>query len=196
MVRRTLLGCLDSGLERPEERKFKGDPVRLILADRGKYISAAITIVRAYLAAGSPGKLSPLASYSEWSDRVRSALVWLGCADPVASMLKLRDSDPVLAALSGVLNAWAAVFGKDQANAKTSQQVATIFANGFDPEGAKGAALTNLRAALAPIASNRVGCIDATKLSYWLRASKLRPASGLKFDSTSVHGGTAALFVA
>ena len=195
MVRRTLLGCLDSGLERPEERKFRGDPVRLILADRGKYISAAITIIRAYLEAGSPGKLSPLASYSEWSDLVRSALVWLGCADPVASMLKLRDADPVLTTLSVVLNTWAAAFGKGQASAQTAQQVAATFVNGFDPAGQEGEALTNLRAALAPVATGRGGVIDATKLGYWLRGSKLRPASGLKFDCIEMHRSVAGWFV-
>ena len=195
MVRRTLLGCLDSGLERPEERKFSGNPVKLILADRGKYISAAITIVRAYLEAGSPGKLSPLASFAEWSDLVRCALVWLGCTDPVATMLKIRDVDPVLTNLTSVLSAWVVAFGKDQTNAKTAQQVAATFINGFNPEGEDGEALTNLRAALTPVASDRGGIIDANKLGKWLRGSKGRPASGLKFDSKQARGGVAGWFV-
>ena len=56
------------------------------MADRGKYIAACLTICRAYIAAGRPGKLNRLASFGGWSDTVRSALVWLGEADPVKSM--------------------------------------------------------------------------------------------------------------
>jgi putative DNA primase/helicase len=57
MTRRTLLGRLDAGMERPEEREFADDPVKLVLADRGKYLAAALLIVRAYIAAGMPGRL-------------------------------------------------------------------------------------------------------------------------------------------
>ena len=58
----------------------------MVLADRGKYIAACLTICRAYIAAGRPDKLPKLASFGDWSDTVRSALVWLGEADPVKSM--------------------------------------------------------------------------------------------------------------
>ena len=57
----------------------------MVMADRGKYIAACLTICRAYIAAGRPDKLPKLASFGGWSDTVRSALVWLGEADPVKS---------------------------------------------------------------------------------------------------------------
>ena len=69
------------GAARAED--FKGDPMQDILANRGNYIAAALTICRAYIAAGRPNQLPQLASFGEWSDTVRSALVWLGEADPV-----------------------------------------------------------------------------------------------------------------
>ena len=65
-----------------------------ILANRGAYIAAALTICRAYIAAGRPNLLPQLASFGEWSDTVRSALVWLGEADPVKSMDTSRADDP------------------------------------------------------------------------------------------------------
>jgi hypothetical protein len=55
MVRRTLICRLDPNMERPETRQFKRNPFKDVLADRGKYIGAAMTIARAYLAAGEPG---------------------------------------------------------------------------------------------------------------------------------------------
>jgi putative DNA primase/helicase len=142
-----------------------------------------MTVVRAYLAAGQPGKLKPLASYEEWSDLVRSALVWLGCADPVETMAETRASDPVLTTLRTVMEAWRALFRDEP---QTAQQVAATFASGFDPNGWQGKEKTDLRAALAPVAAVR-GIIDAVKLGYWLRKSKGRPVDGWKFTSEVGH---------
>jgi putative DNA primase/helicase len=83
MTRRTVICNLDAGVERPEQRQFTHSPVDDVIADRGKYVAAALTVVRAYIVAGKPGKLPQLASFEEWSDLVRSALVWLGLPDPV-----------------------------------------------------------------------------------------------------------------
>ena len=69
-------------MERPELRQFHGDPVATVLADRGPYIAAVLTIVRAYLAAGCPGLLPPLASFAR-----------LVAADPlVAGLARPRRS--------------------------------------------------------------------------------------------------------
>ena len=48
MTRRVIICTLDAKLERPELRQFKSNPFATVLADRGKYIAAALTIVRAY----------------------------------------------------------------------------------------------------------------------------------------------------
>ena len=93
-------------IEHPETRQFKRNPKQEILADRGKYIAACLTICRAYAAAGRPNRLPQLASYGEWSDTVRSALVWLGEADPVKSQDKSHAEDPEASALLTVLNEW------------------------------------------------------------------------------------------
>ena len=81
LCRRVIRSRLDTETERPGDRKFKNNPREMVLADRGKYIAACLTICRAYIVAGRPNKLPQLHSYGEWSDTVRSALVWLGEAD-------------------------------------------------------------------------------------------------------------------
>lgn len=106
MTRRSLLCSLDPKQERPELREFKGDPVATVLDDRGKYVAACLTIVRAYIAAGCPGQLPALASFEEWSRLVRSALVWLGKPDPLLTMEKVRAEDPALDAIRNLLAAW------------------------------------------------------------------------------------------
>lgn len=108
MTRRAVMCSLDPRVERPELREFDFDPIARILDDRGAYIAAAITIVRAYRAAGSPQVCGPIGSYGAWSDSVRSALIWLGEADPVASMDIMRDEDPELVVISELFAAWRA----------------------------------------------------------------------------------------
>ena len=106
LTRRTLVAYLDSGLERPELREFEDNPLRRIVEDRGQYILACLTIVTAYAAAGMPGTLPPLASYGEWSDRIRSALVWLDAGDPCDSMPGVRENDPSFEARAAIYAAW------------------------------------------------------------------------------------------
>jgi putative DNA primase/helicase len=90
LCRRTLPTRLDPQVERPELREFKGNPVATVLADRGAYVAAALIVCRAYHVAGRPGRAKPIASFEDWSDTVRSALIWLGKADPVKAMDSAR----------------------------------------------------------------------------------------------------------
>lgn len=106
MTRRTILCSLDAGVERPELRRFDFDPVQRVLQDRGAYVAAALTIALAYRAAGSPTVCDPIGSYGEWSGAVRAPLVWLGEADPIASMETAREEDPELAAIRELHGHW------------------------------------------------------------------------------------------
>jgi hypothetical protein len=96
MVRRGLVCNLEALDERPELREFERDALDLVAADRGTYVAAALTIVRAYLAAGSPKVCKPFGSYAAWSTMVRGPLVWLGEPDPIASMEGVRNEDTEL----------------------------------------------------------------------------------------------------
>lgn len=110
-TRRVLVGNLDLEKERPEQHRFAGDPMKAVMADRGRYVAGCLTIVRAYLAAGSPGRLPPPASFGEWSNLVRSALVWLGCADPWRATDATMADDPETAELRELLTLWRETFG-------------------------------------------------------------------------------------
>lgn len=106
MTRRAVLCSLDAQVERPELRNFEFDPVARAMADRGQYVAAALTILLAYRAAGSPRVCGPLGSYGAWSETVRSALIWLGEADPTASMETARAEDPNLAQQRELFEHW------------------------------------------------------------------------------------------
>lgn len=123
MTRRAVIAALDAGEERPELRRFATKPAQVVLAERGPYVAACLTIVRAYLIAGRPERLSPLASFETWSDSVRSALVWLGEDDPCATIERARENDPTRVDLATVVNAWAAEVGTGRGYEMTAAEL-------------------------------------------------------------------------
>ena len=122
LTRRTITVTLDPQMERPELREFRGNPVKTVLANRGDYIAAALTICRAYIAAGQPDKARRLASFEGWSDVVRSAPHPVGQGRPVELMEVARTEDPELIALREVLSMWSEVMGVGEQHGLTLQE--------------------------------------------------------------------------
>ncbi|MCJ2124046.1 hypothetical protein [Methylobacterium sp. J-077] len=108
MTRRAVLCSLDAEMDRPELRDFSFNPLDRVMANRGAYVAAALTVIRAYQVAGSPTVCGPLGSYEDWSAMVRSPLVWLGHDDPVVSMETAREEDPELSAIRELFEHWRA----------------------------------------------------------------------------------------
>ena len=106
MVRRGLVCNLEALDERPELRVFQKDALEVAANNRGAYVAAALTIVRAYLAAGSPPVCGPFGSYAAWSTMVRSPLIWLDEPDPIISMEGIRDEDVVLNSMREFISLW------------------------------------------------------------------------------------------
>jgi hypothetical protein len=101
---------LDTPLEKPEERNDFRHPDLLgwVTAERPRLLSAALTILRGYCAAGRPSQsLPPWGSFEGWSDLVRQAVVWAGLADPGEAREELRKrSDSEASALASLMVAW------------------------------------------------------------------------------------------
>ena len=97
-------------MEKPEERSgFKHDPlIPWVMAERPRLTVAALTIVKAYCAAGCPKqRLSTYGSFEPWSDLIRSALVWAGEADCNEGRKDIETtSNPDHEIHAGVLVAW------------------------------------------------------------------------------------------
>jgi hypothetical protein len=106
MVRRGLMCSLEALEERPELHEYANDVLARAGGERAKYVAAALTMVRAYLAAGSPKVVKPFGSYHRWSALVRSPLVWLGEPDPVDSVEAIRKEDPTLADMGELFSLW------------------------------------------------------------------------------------------
>jgi len=190
-VRRTLVAKLDPKMERPEERTFDGNPVGKVLADRGVYIAACLTIVSAYLVAGSPERLPPLASFGAWSNLVRSALVWLGCADPCDSIKDARRDDPELSEFVEFVSLWKADLGIDSRfTARAVVDTAEARLSDLNGNPTVAYRLPDLHDVLLRIAGER-GAINTRRFGKWLERFNGRIASGLQLSRESVrgHGG-------
>jgi hypothetical protein len=167
---RTLICRLDAKLERPEERTFRiADLKSYVVEHRRELVTAALTILRAYALAGRPDQaLKPWGGFDEWSRSIRSALVWLGMADPCATRQHVIEDDPDREQAAAVLSAWHSGVGSD------AVQIAHLV---------KSAANTpELNEALTGVAGakNDGGArIDPRRLSWWCREWRDRVVSGL-----------------
>lgn len=164
LTRRAMMIRLNAGEERPELRRFKRDPVKDAIANRPKYIVAALTVLRAFIVSKDRPALSPLGSFEDWSNLVRSALVWLGKTDPLRTMEAARATDPE--------------------RERTSEILAALL-----PEGIW--TVKDLTRRLAPDATGNFGLRDALvgfmkqgqfdKLGFgnWCRKHRDRPVNGM-----------------
>jgi len=109
-TRRTLHIRLESPMENPELRTgFKYPNVSSHVSEnRPALLSAALTILRGYCAAGRPKHGLPAwGSFESWSALVREAIVWLGLPDPAATRQALAEiADSEGAALRELLESW------------------------------------------------------------------------------------------
>jgi hypothetical protein len=108
LLRRTLHVRLEARTERPEERSgFRYSLPGDVFKHRPRLAVAALTIVRAYLAAGCPDVgLRPWGSFEAWSRIVRGAIVWADLPDPADTRLGLADgADTAGVAMHALLDA-------------------------------------------------------------------------------------------
>lgn len=101
--RRVIRIRLDAKVERPDEREFPFDAIDLAKSRRAEMVAASLTVVKAYMAAGTPSRAPSMGSFDDWSDLVRSALIWLGMGDCRGNIDELRAADPELEMLAEVI---------------------------------------------------------------------------------------------
>jgi Bifunctional DNA primase/polymerase, N-terminal len=195
LCRRVVTATLDPKLERPDLRVFEGNPFSTILTDRGAYIAAALIVCRAYVVAGQPHRANPIASFEGWSNTVRSALIWLGEADPASSMEAARADDPELGRLRQMLEAWAETLGVGRRYRYTLAEVIKITeesipqGQGYAPEWPK------LNAAVQAVASWRNAPADVNRLAVWMRGNKGRMVGDWRFVNKSDGKGAACWWI-
>lgn len=107
MTRRVVQINPDPAVEMPATRSFaRPNLLANVKANRGRYVSAALTIVRAWIVAGKPHTdCQAVGGYNAWSDHCRQPLLWLGQCDPARSLFDGIAEDPERVVLGRLLGA-------------------------------------------------------------------------------------------
>ena len=173
MARRCITIALDPKVETPATRQFKSDPLATVRAGRARFVSLALTIIRAWVTAGSPmTTCKPLASYSQWSAWVRQPLLWLGMADPAERVFDQLAADPDRETLGRLLHAWHAAFANSPAMIREAVDKTNVFGN------------EELHEVLHEICEER-GEINRRRLGKWIARHQGRIVDGLRFERAS-----------
>lgn len=118
ICRRMLHIRLCSKTDHPEDRDgFLHDPlIPWVIEHHPRLAAAALTILRAYRAAGRPRKdIRSWGSYEAWSQWVREPLVWLTGLDPVDTREELEQHADIEAiALAALMLGWERLLGLDK----------------------------------------------------------------------------------
>lgn len=179
MARRIITIAIDPRTEKPTERQFKRPHAEAdARRNRARYVSAALTIVRAWLAAGGPlTSVKPVASYGRWSDWCRQPLLWLGLADPATRLFEQLVKDPDQELLGRMLRGW------HEAHGHRPMLVREVLAAFPDDDFSE---------AVRDIAEDKGGEINRRRLGWWLRKHQGRPVGDLRFErGESRRGGEA-----
>ena len=190
--RRVLIVRLDAQQEQPFTREFGFNPLDEVILNRQQMVVAALTIVRAYIAASRPkAAKGRIASFELWDDLVRQPLCWLkqfagmpgradlpDFADPAESITRSESENPDQAKLAAMLNAWHTAFGN------TPTTVSKVVGSA-DPSNAK---FVLLHAAADEIAGQR-GIINPRMLGRWIERHAEQRNDGLRFvKAGKAHG--------
>ncbi len=171
LTRRVLLILLDASEERPELRRFRSDPVQTAIANRGKYVAAVLIILRAFMRSDTHPLSPALGSFGKWSDWVRSALVWLGQADPALAMDSARATDPERERTAEIL-ASLQPEGTWTVRELTQRLATTSFM------------VAELREALAGFLKD--GKLDGHAFGNWCAKKKNRPVNGMTLREAGI----------
>lgn len=192
MPRRTCAMRLESSLENPEERPDLCEPRLLdhIRAHRGRYLSAGLTILRGWFAAGQPRQTLPnWGSFEPWSDSIRQCVTWAGIPDPYETRREmLSRSDQVSNLFRALVVNWS-YLDPDNRGVTTAAILRAV--EQHETDSVRLAKRDAIRTAVIELCPGRGDELPSPKsLSRRLTSLRGRVAEGLKFtgqeDRTSV----------
>jgi len=179
LLRRVLTIHIDPRCSTPATKVYKDSPVETVRKNRGKYVSAVLTIIQAYFTAGMPKLESEsIASFGgAWSDYCRYPIMWLGYPDPGTSLIEQIRHDPDGEALAVMMTEWYAVFGSVPT---TIRKVIKSAKSG-----------TSLYDSIQELQIVEKGEINSSKLGWIIKKNTNRIINNFEFQKTTADGRTA-----
>lgn len=179
--RRVLVARMDPQMEKPYGRSFDFCPLQTATGNRPRLVTAGLTLIRAWIAAGRPrhGK-GRTASFEAWDDLVRQTVCWVATwddrfDDPLDATERAFEHDPETAKLAALLGAWHGVMGAQPATvAQIKAESSKVKLDGEPTHPA-------LVDALAEIAGDARGNLNPRILGRWIERNAERRVGGLRF---------------
>lgn len=169
---------LDPRCERPEQRSFKVNLYEHVPSHRDRLVPAALTILRAYHVAGRPTQpLPPFGRFEDWSNLIRSSLVWCGEPDPCAGRSRLEEDDPERLVLREFLRAWRDGLGSELV---TSAELI---------HRSKRPGHEQLHELLAEVCMGRDRVPSSKRLGHWILKHERRIEAGLRVERAGKRQG-------
>lgn len=196
MLPRLLAPRLESTLENPETRTDLHHPdLRAFVSEhRTELVHAALTLLRAYLSAGSPPQPSvrQWGGFEQWTALIPQALVWVGAPDPMGARRGLEgDDDPTAAAEVSLLLGWETMCRralKVESGMTSTEALALIYPAPKHDEEPDG--YNDLREAIENLTNAKPGFAPSSKrLGANLRKLKNRAMSGRKLNPVMAREG-------
>ena len=177
LLRRVLTIHIDARTAAPATIKYQFNPVETVRKHREKYVSAVLTVIRAWRAAGCPRKAAEhiVTFDGAWSDYCRYPLMWLGMPDPASTLLAQVKHDPDAEALGVLMREWYGVFD----SAPTTIRKAIDKTENGHPE---------LLDALNELPVVERGHINRSKLGWFLKRNQNRIVDGYEFKQAEADG--------
>lgn len=185
-ARRVVQIRLDILDEHPEDRtKFvHPDLLEWVGTNRPRLLAAAYTILRAYIIFDRPDqKLRPMGSFEGWSRLIRSAVRWVGMADPCAGRDRLvLYSDSSTEVHQALVEAWREY--DPQAEGLVIAQVVTDLYPSDPASRNPDHAAAAMRTALETLTGTTPGrAPDPRRIAAKLKAYRRRVVRGLFLDT-------------
>jgi hypothetical protein len=188
--RRFLTCTIDPKTDKAYRRTFDLNPAEFTRAHRQEMVVAALTILQGYRTLGSKMTQDRTASFEDWSDTVRQAVMWAGTLgvldlpDPCDSIDASYDQDPETRKLQTLLESW---HGTYQSSPKKIQQVIRDLPDPDDQ--VDDSPLSQLYDAADEIAGER-GRVNPRRLGRWIERMNGRVCGGKKFEIAGRSGGS------
>jgi hypothetical protein len=181
LLRRVLTIHIDSRTATPATMTYRGNPLEKVRKERGKYVSAVLTIIQAWRQIGSPrGNIESIVTYSgAWSEYCRHPLIWLGHADPATALINQVRHDPDGEALLNLLTEWHKAFGSTPTTVRSAL------------ESFQRMHHTGLQDAMREFPIEDRNGIIPSKLGWLLRKNANRIVKGYEFQRAEADGRTA-----
>jgi hypothetical protein len=115
---------------------------------------------------------NPKPHVKHWAELCQQSLLWLGCADPTASVFEAMAEDPDRETLARLLTAWQSAFGNIPTMVRDAVNKSSY--SGYD----------ELKEVLHDIADER-GEINRRRLGWWIKRHASQIVDGLRFVRAS-----------